>query len=214
MFEYKKAIKSVEKIEKLIEIIRHSKESSGYRVQISYGNGDLYENVEKDYYTEIFVTDNYRNTKGFRIDDVYSNEEEVKLPCSIYGDPIQSNGVIKKVEFNKDKIIDELKKNEKYITNTETATIEVPQDDNIIVMTNLLTKYTKVYFEEYNTTKEWLNNNLMVKNDIIDEFEMNPSYFDVSVNRGKLSPYLKKGRTNMYLRKDVLDFVRNLTDKN
>lgn len=214
MFEYKKAIKSVEKIEKLIEIIRNSKDSSGYRVQISYGNGDLYENVEKDYYTEIFVTDNYRNTKGFRIADVYSNEEEVKLPCSIYGDPIQSNGVIKKVEFNKDKIIDELKKNEKYITNTETATIEVPQDDNIIVMTNLLTKYTNVYFEEYNTTKEWLNNNLMVKNDIIDEFEVNPSYFDVSVNRGKLNPYLKKGRTNMYLRRDVLDFVRNLTDKN
>lgn len=207
MFEYKKTIKSIEKIEKLVNVIQSSEDNSGYRVQVSYGHGSLYDIDDNKYFTEIFVTDNYKNNKNLKKADASSNEEEVRLPCRIYGDPTKSEGIIKKVVFEKEKVIKELKENEKNIINPYTATIQVQDSKGNIIETNLITKYLKVYFGEQDTLKDWIDNLLMAKTEIIKEFNVKNSYFDVAVSRGKLVPYITKGKINLYLRSDVERFI-------
>lgn len=134
MFEYRKALKQVEYLESLIKSIKNNEENSGYRVEINYGNGKLYEHKDNTYSTDIYVTKDYKNynRKGLtmRIKDNRPIEKDYRLPCRIKGDPIKSNGVIKDIVFNKENILKELKANKKYITNEHLGTIEVPYEDN------------------------------------------------------------------------------------
>ncbi|MCD8845162.1 hypothetical protein [Staphylococcus gallinarum] len=210
MFEYKKALKEVEKLESMVNVINNSNNNSGYRVQVSYCNGLIYKQNHEEYIVDIYVIDNYKNynNKGQEIQMIgISNiEEEYRLPCKIFGDPINSKGIIKEVIFNKEVILEELKKNEKYIVNPHLGTVEIPDGENTIVVKHIIPKNIKVYFEDKNE-REIIDNMLMAKTDIIEEFNIKPSYFDVSVNRGKLNPYLKKGKTNIYLRSEVIKFI-------
>lgn len=210
MFEYKKTLKEIEKLESMVDVINNSKRNSGYRVQVSYCNGQIYGENSDEYIIDIFVIDNYGNynNKGQEVQLVgISNiEEEYRLPCKIFGNPVNSNGIIKKVIFKKEVMLEKLKKNESYITNPKLGTIEVPSGNNSFISNNIIPQNIEVYFEEKNK-RECIDHMLMAKTDIIEEFNINPSYFDVSVNRGKLNPYLKKGKTNIYLRSEVMKFI-------
>ncbi len=213
MFEYKKVLKEVERLESMIDVIENSKDNSGYRVQISYCNGKLYSEGSDEYLVDIYVIDDYQSYskqgKQIELVNISNHELEEKLPCKVYGDPIQSKGVIKSIKFNKEAILEELKENEKYIVNTKLGIIEKPIGENKIISKSIIPNNIEVYFSDY-TSKECIENMLMVKTEITEEFGMNPSYFDVSVQRGKLNPYIKKGKTNLYLRSDVEKFLKQL----
>lgn len=158
MFEYKKALRTVEYIEELINSIKINEENSGYRVEINYGNGKLYEEKDNPYDTDVYVTKDYKNYNGkgmtMRIKGNTSLEKDYHLPCRIKGDPIKSNGIIKEIEFDKENILKELKANKKYITNERLGTIEVPCENNStsksksFTMSQIYPQNITVYFEE------------------------------------------------------------------
>lgn len=130
MFEYRKALNRVEYLETLINSIKNNEENSGYRVEINYGNGKLYEDKDNAYDVDVYVTKDYKNynSKGMTM-CIKGNapiEKDYRLPCKIVGDPIKSKGIIKDIEFDKEIILKELKDNKKYITNERLGTIEVP----------------------------------------------------------------------------------------
>lgn len=66
MFKYRKALKEVSYIEKLITSILKDEENSGYRVEINYGNGKLFEDKNNEYDIDIYIIENYSkyNDKG------------------------------------------------------------------------------------------------------------------------------------------------------
>lgn len=134
MFEYRKALKRVDYLETLINSIKNNEENSGYRVEINYGNGKLYEDKDNAYDVDVSVTKDYKNynSKGMtmRIKGNTTIEQDYRLPCRIIGDPIKSKGIIKKIDFDKENILKELKANKKYITNERLGTIEVPCENN------------------------------------------------------------------------------------
>lgn len=151
MFEYKKTLKEIEKLESLIEVINKSKNNSGYRVQISYCNGQLYMQNPKEYIIDIFIIDNYKNYNGkeqeVQLEGISDSEEEYRLPCKVFGDPINSKGIIKEVVFNKNVMLEELKKYENYIVNTKLGTIEVPDKESTIVVNHIIPQNIEVYFD-------------------------------------------------------------------
>lgn len=57
-------------------------------------------------------------------------------------------------------------------------------------------------------TKQWIEENLLVKSEILEKYHINSSYFDVSVSRFKLKPFVRKGNYNMYLKEDVEQFLK------
>ncbi|MEB8265333.1 hypothetical protein [Mammaliicoccus sciuri] len=71
-----------------------------------------------------------------------------KLPCTIVDNPLKSKSKIKTIEFNKEKILEELKNNQKYITNTELGIIEIPDKKDYIYVRHLYTSNIKVHFDE------------------------------------------------------------------
>lgn len=153
MFEYKKSLKEVEKIEYLIKSIENNEENSSYRVEVNFGRGKLYENNNKEYGVDIYVISNFKNYNSknsiYRFKGVYGHDEEKRLPCTIYGDPIENKGIIKKIEFNKEELLKELRNNQSYITNPILGTVETKKredDKEIIEIEHLYTKYIEVYF--------------------------------------------------------------------
>ena len=213
MFEYKKVIKEIEKLESMVDVIINTKYNSGYRVQISFCNGTIYSETSENFLVDIFVIDDYQSAnkqvQGVKLENISNHDAEVRLPCKIHGNPLLSNGVISSIKFNKEAMLEELKENEKYIVNPRLGTVEIPTKDNSVIIRHIIPSHIEVYFDEGNT-KNYIENKLMAKTEIIEEFGVNPSYFDVSVNRGKLSPYIKKGKTNLYLREDVEQFFNQI----
>lgn len=134
MFEYRKALKQVEYLESLINSIKNNEENSGYRVEINYANGKLYEDKDNMYDVDVYVTKDYKNynRKGMTMRIVGNTplENDCRLPCRVIGDPIKSKGIIKDIAFDKENILKELKANKKYITNELLGTIEVPCENN------------------------------------------------------------------------------------
>lgn len=161
MFKYKKALQTVDYIEELINSIKNNEENSGYRVEINFANGKLYEDKDDTFDVDVYVTKNYRNynSKGMtmRIKGNTPAEDDYRLPCRIKGDPIKSKGIIKDIAFDKANILKELKDNKKYITNERLGTIEVPYDnenrageDNVksFTINQIYPQNIIVYFEE------------------------------------------------------------------
>lgn len=130
MFKYKKALQTVDYIEELINSIKNNEENSGYRIEVNFANGKLYEDKDDIFEVDVYVTKDYKNynSKGMtmRIKGNTPAEDDYRLPCRIKGDPIKSKGIIKNIEFDKENILKELKDNKKYITNERLGTIEVP----------------------------------------------------------------------------------------
>ncbi|WP_440862460.1 hypothetical protein [Staphylococcus shinii] len=161
MFEYRKALKRVEYIESLINSIKNNEENSGYRVEINYGYGKLYEDKDNPYDVDVYITKDYKNynSKGMtmRIKGNTPIEDDYRLPCRIKGDPIKSKGVLKDIAFDKANILKELKDNKKFITNERLGTIEVPcnnenrtGEDNVksFTINQIYPQNITVYFEE------------------------------------------------------------------
>ncbi len=153
MFEYQKSVKEVEKLERLIKSIENNEENSSYRVEVNFGRGKLYENNNKEYGVDIYVISNFKNYNSknsiYRFKGVYGHDEEKRLPCTIYGDPIENKGIIQKIDFNKKGLLKELKDNKSYITNPILGTVEIKKiedDKEIIEIEHLYTKYIEVYF--------------------------------------------------------------------
>ncbi|RIL23387.1 hypothetical protein BUY99_05205 [Staphylococcus gallinarum] len=157
MFKYKKALQTVDYIEELINSIKNNEENSGYRVEINFANGKLYEDKDNLFDVDVYVTKDYKNynSKGMtmRIKGNKPAVDDYRLPCRIKGDPIKSNGIIKDIEFDKESILKELKANKKYITNERLGTIEVPCKNNntnkskSFTMSQIYPKNITVYFE-------------------------------------------------------------------
>lgn len=151
MLEFKKAIKEVEKLESMVNVILNDENNSGYRVEISFANGQLYDENKHDYDTDIYVISNYSNfndkNKIAKIKFNSRHEQEVKLPCTIIGDPLKNKGKIKNIEFDKKKVLEELKNNQKYITNSKLGIIEVPNKEGYISVKHLYSPNIKVYFD-------------------------------------------------------------------
>ncbi|WP_436870404.1 hypothetical protein [Staphylococcus shinii] len=157
MFKYKKALQTVDYIEELINSIKNNEENSGYRVEINFANGKLYEDKDNLFDVDVYVTKDYKNynSKGMtmRIKGNKPAVDDYRLPCRIKGDPIKSNGIIKDIKFDKESILKELKANKKYITNERLGTIEVPCKNNntnkskSFTMSQIYPKNITVYFE-------------------------------------------------------------------
>ncbi|WP_239733832.1 hypothetical protein [Mammaliicoccus sp. M-M49] len=134
MFKYKKSLQVVDYLEELINSIKNNDENSGYRVEINYGNGKLYDDKDNLYSTDVYVIKDYKNynRKGMimRIKDNKPIEQDYRLPCRIKGNPIKSKGIIKEIVFDKENILKELHANKKYITNEYLGTIEVPYEND------------------------------------------------------------------------------------
>lgn len=60
--------------------------------------------------------------------------------------------------------------------------------------------------------KGWITANLLTKKEVINKYNLNPSFFDVNVTRGKIQPFIKKG-INLYLIDDVEEFVNKHNQK-
>lgn len=153
MFEYQKSIKEVEKLERLIKSIENNEENSSYRVEVNFGRGKLYENNNKEYGVDIYVISNFKNYNSknriYKFKGVYGHDEEKRLPCTIYGNPIENKGIIQNIDFNKKGLLKELKDNKSYITNPILGTVEIKKiedDKEIIEIEHLYTKYIEVYF--------------------------------------------------------------------
>lgn len=153
MFEYQKSVKEVEKLERLIKSIENNEENSSYRVEVNFGHGKLYENNNKEYGVDIYVISNFKNYNSknsiYRFKGVYGHDEEKRLPCTIYGDPIENKGIIQKIDINKKRLLKELKDNKSYITNPILGTVEIKKredDKEIIEIEHLYHKYIEVYF--------------------------------------------------------------------
>lgn len=58
--------------------------------------------------------------------------------------------------------------------------------------------------------KKWISTNLLTKKEIINKYNLNPSFFDVNVTRGKIQPFIKKG-VNLYFKSDIEQFVKSKT---
>lgn len=56
-----KGSKKVEHLETLINAIKHDENNSGYRVEVNFGNGKLYEDNTESYGVDIYVLSNYKN---------------------------------------------------------------------------------------------------------------------------------------------------------
>lgn len=134
MFKYKKALQTVDYIEELINSIKNNEENSGYRVEINFANGKLYEDKDNLFDVDVYVTKDYKNYNSknmtMRIKGNTPAEDDYRLPCRIKGDPIKSKGIIKDIAFDKANILKQLKDNKKYITNERLGTIEVPCDND------------------------------------------------------------------------------------
>ncbi|MDG0844463.1 hypothetical protein M4L39_13675 [Staphylococcus equorum] len=134
MFEYRKALKRVDYLETLINSIKNNEENSGYRIEVNFANGKLYEDKDDIFEVDVYVIKDYKNynSKGMtmRIKGNTPAEDDYRLPCRIKGDPIKSKGIIKDIEFDKENILKELKTNKNYITNERLGTIEVPCENN------------------------------------------------------------------------------------
>lgn len=109
MFKYKKALQTVDYIEELINSIKNNEENSGYRVEINYGNGKLYEEKDNTYDVDVYITKDYKNYNSkdmtIRIKGNTPIEDDYRLPCRIKGNPIKSKGVIKDIDFDKENIL-------------------------------------------------------------------------------------------------------------
>lgn len=58
--------------------------------------------------------------------------------------------------------------------------------------------------------KEWINDNLLTKQEVMDNFKISSVNFDNYVRRSKLKPFIKKGpRINLYLKREVENFLEN-----
>ncbi|RIL88132.1 hypothetical protein BUY32_11830 [Staphylococcus cohnii] len=134
MFKYKKALQTVDYLEELIDSIKNNEENSGYRIEVNFANGKLYEDKDNMFDVDVYVTKDYKNynSKGMtmRIKGNTSIEADYRLPCTIKGDPIKSKGIIKDIVFDKANILKELKANKNYITNERLGTIEVPYEND------------------------------------------------------------------------------------
>lgn len=134
MFKYKKALQTVDYLEQLINSIKNNEENSGYRIEVNFANGKLYEDKDNIFDVDVYVTKDYKNynSKGMtmRIKGNTSIEADYRLPCTIKGDPIKSKGIIKDIVFDKANILKELKANKNYITNERLGTIEVPYEND------------------------------------------------------------------------------------
>ncbi|MGV3125195.1 hypothetical protein ACEE94_10675 [Staphylococcus epidermidis] len=153
MFEYRKSLKEVEKIQKLIESIENNEENSGYRVEINFGNGKLYENNDEEYGVDIYVISNFKNYNSknsiYRLQGVYGHDKEKRLPCTVIGNPVDNKGIIKKIEFHKEALLKELKSKRSYITNHTLGTVEIKKRENnkeTIEIEHLYTKHIEIYF--------------------------------------------------------------------
>lgn len=52
--------------------------------------------------------------------------------------------------------------------------------------------------------KDFINNNLLAKNEILEQFNVSSTTFDNYVRRSKIKPFIKKGpRVNLYLKSDM-----------
>lgn len=61
-----------------------------------------------------------------------------------------------------------------------------------------------------NEIKLWIDNNLLTKQEVIDQFKINSINFDNYVRRSKIKPFIKKGpRINLYLKREVKNFLEN-----
>lgn len=56
MFKYKKALQTVDYLEQLINSIKNNEENSGYRVEINFANGKLYEDKDNLFDVDVYVT--------------------------------------------------------------------------------------------------------------------------------------------------------------
>ncbi|MFJ6459282.1 hypothetical protein [Staphylococcus capitis] len=54
--------------------------------------------------------------------------------------------------------------------------------------------------------KRWISENLLTKKEIINKYNLNPSFFDVNVTRKKIQPFIKKS-INLYLKDDIEKFL-------
>lgn len=62
--------------------------------------------------------------------------------------------------------------------------------------------------------KEWIQSNLLTKNEILERYEVKSPSFDNYVTRGKIKPFIKKGpRINLYLKYEVENFLENTSSK-
>jgi len=153
MFEYKKALKKVEHLETLINAIKHDENNSGYRVEVNFGHGKLYEDNTESYGVDIYVLSNYKNYneqgKTIRFEGVYHHELEHRLPCDIVGNPIESRGEIQSIEFHKDELLKALEDNKDHLTDSQSGKVvkhmNTP-DGTIIEEFNLYMKYITVHF--------------------------------------------------------------------
>lgn len=65
-----------------------------------------------------------------------------------------------------------------------------------------------------NEIKEWIQSNLLTKNEILERYEVKSASFDNYVTRGKIKPFIKKGpRINLYLKHEVENFLENTSSK-
>ncbi|HHX0046030.1 hypothetical protein L6D11_13995 [Staphylococcus aureus] len=62
--------------------------------------------------------------------------------------------------------------------------------------------------------KDWINNNLLVKQEVLKEYGIKTSLFDVMVARHKITPFLRKGRMNLYLRSEVETVFKDYMHQN
>lgn len=153
MFEYKKALKEIDKLETLINSIKHDKNNSGYRVEINFGHGKLYENNTEAYGVDIYVLANYKNYneqgKTVNFEGVYHHELEHRLPCEFVGNPIESRGEIQSIEFHKDALLKAVEENKDDLTDPQLGKVVKhthTKDGTIIEESNLFMKYIKVHF--------------------------------------------------------------------
>lgn len=56
----------------------------------------------------------------------------------------------------------------------------------------------------------WINDNLLSRGEIVDKYDVKPSYVDVAISRGKIKPFIKKGsRIALYLKRDVDSYLKS-----
>ncbi|MEB8265334.1 hypothetical protein [Mammaliicoccus sciuri] len=55
MLEFKKAVKEVEKLENMINAIINDEKNSGYSIEVNFANGQLYDENNQIYDTDIYV---------------------------------------------------------------------------------------------------------------------------------------------------------------
>lgn len=65
-----------------------------------------------------------------------------------------------------------------------------------------------------NEIKEWIENNTLIRSEIVEIYEIKPAALDAMIARGKIKPFVKKGaRTNLYLKKDIENYLKTKNKK-